>query len=146
MMYTIGQVAKMYNLAPSTLRYYDKEGLFVNINRTSGIRKFSQSDVETLRMIECLKKTGMEIKEIKTFMQLCAMGSSTFPQRKKLFEERKKAVEADIEKLQKVLAMVEFKCWYYDKAIQDGTDEEVKAMLPDKLPKDIQQLYDVSHK
>ena len=31
-MYTIGQVAEMFGLPISTLRYYDKQGLFPNMN------------------------------------------------------------------------------------------------------------------
>ena len=58
-MYSIGQVSEMFNLPISTLRYYDKEGLFPEINRVSGIRKFSDKELETLRVIECLKKSGL---------------------------------------------------------------------------------------
>lgn len=58
-MYTIGQISKMFDLPVSTLRYYDKEGLFPNMERTSGIRKFSESEIEALHVIECLKKTGI---------------------------------------------------------------------------------------
>ena len=52
-MYTIGQVSEMFNLPVSTLRYYDKEGLFPELNRTSGIRQFSENEIEALRVIEC---------------------------------------------------------------------------------------------
>jgi DNA-binding transcriptional MerR regulator len=52
-MYTIGQISKMFNLPVSTLRYYDKEGLFPDIQRVSSIRKFSDSELEALRVIEC---------------------------------------------------------------------------------------------
>ena len=47
--------------------------------------------------------------------------------------------------LEKTLAMLEFKCWYYEKAIADGTEENITAMLPDKLPADIQKFYDKAH-
>lgn len=57
----------------------------------------------------------------------------------------KSAVEAEIQNLQKALSLLEFKCWYYQKAIEDGTEENIQAMLPDKLPSDIQKLYDASH-
>lgn len=40
-MYSIGQVSEMFDLPISTIRYYDKEGLFPEIKRESGIRKFS---------------------------------------------------------------------------------------------------------
>ena len=64
MEYTIGEVSKMFGLSISTLRYYDKEGLFPNIERKSGIRKFSEKEIDSLKIIECLKKSGLEIKEI----------------------------------------------------------------------------------
>jgi len=67
-MYSIGQVAEMFGMPISTLRYYDKQGLFPNMERVSGIRKFSEAKIEALRVIECLKKAGMEIRDIKQFM------------------------------------------------------------------------------
>ena len=101
-MYTIGQVAKLVHLPISTIRYYDKEGLFPTLERTSGIRKFSEKELDALRMIECLKKSGLKIKEIKLFMEWCAQGSSTYEKRLELFLHQRKAVEEKIEKLEKV--------------------------------------------
>ena len=143
--YTIGQVSDMFDLAPSALRFYDKEGLFFDIPRSSGIRKFSDKEIETLRMIECLKKSGLQIQDIKKFMQWCREGAKTYPQRKALFEERKNAVEQEIEKLNKTLAMLDFKCWYYDTAMADGNEDGINALLPNNLPEDVQKLYDYAH-
>ena len=47
-MYTIGEVSEMFGLPVSTLRYYDKQGLFPEITRVSGIRKFSERELESL--------------------------------------------------------------------------------------------------
>ena len=49
-MYTIGQVSEMFGLPISTLRYYDKQGLFPEMERVSGIRKFSDTELEALRV------------------------------------------------------------------------------------------------
>lgn len=144
-MYTIGQVSEMFQLPVSTLRYYDKEGLFPHMTRVSGIRKFSDTEIECLRMIECLKKTGMEIKEIKQFMTWCAEGPSTYAQRKELFENRRDSLEKDMLELQKNMAMIQFKCWYYEQAMKDGNEDKLHQMLPDHLPADIQKLYDLAH-
>ena len=89
MYYSIGRVSEMFGLPVSTLRYYDKEGLFPNMERVSGIRKFSDKELETLRVIECLKKSGLEIKDIKQFMEWCSQGSSTYSKRRELFERQK---------------------------------------------------------
>ena len=144
-MYTIGQVAEMFGLPISTLRYYDKQGLFPNMERLSGIRRFSETEIEALRVIECLKKAGMEIKDIKQFMDWCAQGSETYPQRHALFVQQAERVEAEIASLQKSLDMIRFKCWFYEQLMRDGDEARVRAMLPDHLPADIQKIYDHAH-
>lgn len=145
-MFTIGQVSEMFGLPISTLRYYDKQGLFPKMQRVSGIRKFSDSEIEALKIIECLKKSGLEIKDIKQFMNWCIEGSSTYPQRKELFEKQRQTVEAEIEHLNKVLDMLKFKCWYYEQAIQNGDEEKLRTMIPDNLPKKIKKHYINAHK
>ncbi|MFQ8957698.1 MAG: MerR family transcriptional regulator [Eubacterium sp.] len=125
-MFTIGQVSEMFDLPVSTLRYYDKEGLFPELNRTSGIRQFTEKEVEALRVIECLKKTGLQIKDIKLFMSWCMEGSSTYTKRKELFENQKKQVEKEINELNQTLDMLNFKCWYYSEVIKDGNEDRVK--------------------
>jgi len=143
-LYTIGQIAEMFGLPISTLRYYDKEGLFPDMQRQSGIRQFSDREVDALRVIECLKASGLEIRDIKRFMQWCTEGPATYPQRKALFEARKAAVEAELERLNHILDMLKYKCWYYAKACEDGNEDGIQAMLPDHLPAEIQKLYDSS--
>lgn len=145
-MYTIGQVSEIFGLPISTLRYYDKEGLFPGIQRTSGIRKFDEKEMEALRVIECLKKSGMEIKDIKLFMEWCAKGSETYPQRRELFLKQKENVEAEIKHMNKVLDMLTFKCWYYEEAIKDGNEEHLSSMKPEDMPKDIRQAYENAHR
>lgn len=145
-MYTIGQVSEMFDLPVSTLRYYDKEGLFPELNRTSGIRQFTEKEIETLRVIECLKKTGLQIKDIKLFMSWCMEGSSTYLKRKELFENQKKQVEKEINELSKTLDMLNFKCWYYSEAIKDGNEDRIKSMIPDELPNSVKSAYMNSHK
>lgn len=144
-MYTIGQVSEMYNLPISTLRYYDKEGFFPNLMRKGNIRYFSDVELEAIRIIECLKQSGLEIKEIKQFFQWVVEGPSSYEKRKELFETRKATVEDEIKAMEKPLALLKFKCWYYETAIKDGNEDGINAMLPDKLPEEIQKLYDISH-
>ena len=144
-MYTIGQVSEMFNIPVSTLRYYDKEGLFPSLERSSGIRRFGEKEIEALRIIECLKKTGMEIKDIKQFMEWCAEGSSTYTLRKDFFLRRKEIVEEEIRKMNRVLDMIDFKCWYYEQAIKDGNEDRLNQMIPDNLPEEIKDVYARAH-
>ena len=144
-MYTISQVSAMFSLPVSTLRYYDKEGFFPNLMRKGNIRYFSDVELEAIRIIECLKQSGLEIKEIKQFFQWVVEGPSSYEKRKELFETRKATVEDEIKAMEKTLALLKFKCWYYETAIKDGNEDGINAMLPDKLPEEIQKLYDISH-
>lgn len=144
-MYTIGQVAEMFDLPISTLRYYDKQGLFPQLIRESGIRKFSENEIEALRVIEFLKKSGLEIKDIKLFMDWCAEGPATYSDRFQLIRNQKERVEAEIKQLHNTLDMLKFKCWYYSKAMEDGNEDTAKASIPDGLPEDIRVAYDNSH-
>lgn len=140
-MYTIGQVSEMFGLPASTLRYYDKEGLFPDIKRESGIRRFDDREIETLRVIECLKKSGLEIKDIKQFMQWCTEGSATYAKRKELFIQQKKEVEAQMERLRQVMDMLEYKCWYYDVAIADGNEKRLASMKPEDVPENVRKTF-----
>ena len=144
-MYTIGQVSQMFGLPISTLRYYDKQGLFPNMERVSGIRKFSDSEMEALRVIECLKKSGLEIKDIKQFMDWCVEGTSTYPQRKALLEKQRKRLEEELIHMNKVLDTLKFKCWYYEQAMRDGGEDQVQSMIPDGLPGDVRKAYENAH-
>ena len=144
-MYSIGQVAEMFDLPISTLRYYDKQGLFPNMERVSGIRKFSETEIEALRVIECLKKSGLEIKDIKQFMDWCVEGASTYPQRRELFLHQKTAVEAEIERMNRVLDMLRFKCWYYEQAIRDGNEDRLSRLQPEEMPEEIRRAYEHAH-
>ena len=145
-MYTIGQVAEMFGLPISTLRYYDKQGLFPNMERVSGIRRFSEQEIEALRVIECLKKAGMEIRDIKQFIDWCKEGPATYPQRKELFETQKAHMEEEITRMNCTLDMLKFKCWYYEQAIKDGSEDRLKALIPDHLPDGIRKAYENAHR
>lgn len=144
-MYTIGEISEMFDIPISTLRYYDKEGLFPGMQRNSGIRQFGEKEVEALRVIDCLKRSGMEIRDIKTFMDWCAKGDSTLPQRLELFHAQKEIVKEEMARLERTLAMIEYKCWYYETACKDGSEDTVRNMIPDKLPHKVQELYNKAH-
>ena len=91
MVYTISETAKRLNIAASTLRYYDKEGLLPFVERSNGgIRIFKDEDFEWLGIVECLKKTGMPIKEIKEFVDWCVAGDATIDQDWHLLRRNKK--------------------------------------------------------
>ncbi len=137
MLYTVGEISKKFSIAPSTLRYYDKEGLLPFVERSkSGIRMFKDSDLEWISIIECLKKTGMPIKEIKKFVDWCIEGDSTIEQRLELIDRRKESVLEQIEQLKQTLDTLNYKHWYYETAKKAGTCNVHKTLKNEDIPKE----------
>lgn len=137
MLYTVGEMAKKLNVAPSTLRYYDKEGLLPFVERSGGgIRMFKDEDFEYLSIIECLKKAGMAIKDIKSFIDWCIEGDSTIEQRLTLIDKQRESVLAQIEQMQETLNMLEYKKWYYETAKAAGTCAVHSSMEEKDIPKE----------
>lgn len=141
MPYTIGEAAARMHLSAPTLRYYDKEGLLPFVDRSeSGIRVFKESDFEWLRLIECLKATGMPIRDIKQFIDWCLEGDATLPQRRDMFYERRRAILKQMETLQAALDVIDYKCWYYDTAAKAGSATPLQNLTLEDMPEDIRKL------
>ena len=122
MFYTIGEMAQKLDVAPSTLRYYDKEGLLPFVERSSGgIRMFKDEDMEWLRMLGCLKKAGMPLKEIRDFMECSRQGDATIGRRLELIEKQRQSVLDQQRQLEETLLMLDYKRWYYRTAQAAGT-------------------------
>lgn len=135
MFYTIGEMARRLNVAPSTLRYYDKEGLLPFVERSSGGRRmFKEEDMEWLRLLGCLKKAGMPLKEIRSFMELSRQGDSTISRRLDLIEKQRQSVLERQKQLEETLLTLDYKRWYYQTALEAGTCAVHDTLSPDQIP------------
>ena len=122
MRYSIGDVAEEMNLPTSTLRYYDRKGLLPFVDRDSaGRRSFKDNDLNFLQVIECMKKCGMTITEIRHFIDLCMQGDVTLMGRYELLEKDKG------EKL------TSSKRYVFPKMNSGGISEQIEAVLLKKL-------------
>lgn len=141
MLYTIGEMAKKLHVAPSTLRYYDKQGLLPFVERSKGgIRMFSEEDFSVLSVIECLKKTGMSLKDIKTFIEWCMEGDSTIEQRLMLIERQREAVLTQMAQIQDTLDTLSYKKWYYETALDAGTCSIHDTLKPEDIPEEYRAI------
>lgn len=141
MIYTVGEMAKKIGVAPSTLRYYDKEGLLPFVERSSGgIRVFKEADYEWLKVIECLKKTGMPLKDIKTFIEMAMQGDSTIDERLELIKKQRDDVSRQMQELQETMDTLNFKCWYYETAKAAGTTAVPREMKLEELPEEFREI------
>ena len=135
MAYTVGEMANIMGVPASTLRYYDKEGLLPFVERTSGgIRMFKEQDYEWMKIIECMKRAGMPIKDIRDYIELALEGDATIHERLQLFQNQKRLVQEQMKSLQHTLDVLDYKCWYYETAESAGTTDVFKNISEDKIP------------
>ena len=133
--YTIKEAAQIMGIPATTLRYYDRQGLLPFVERKqSGYRVFSDNDIMLLRVIDCLKRSGMELKDIRQFTEWLREGDASLEKRYQMFLERKEAVEQQMAEMQKTLDMINHKCWYYKTAIEAGTEAIHFKDQSDQLP------------
>lgn len=141
MFYTIGEMARKLNVAPSTLRYYDKEGLLPFVERSSGgIRMFKDEDMEWLRLLGCLKKAGMPLKEIRSFLDWSRQGDATISHRLELLERQRQSVLEQQKQLEDTLLMLDYKRWYYQTAQEAGTCAVHDSLTPEQVPEQFRAL------
>ena len=118
-MYTIREVSEKTGLSPHTLRYYEKEGLLSDVERSSGgFRQYTDEDLEALGLICCLKNTGMSLQEITRFVELTRGGDQTLKGRVELLRVHRENVLARMEQMQKYLDKVTWKLNYYSERLK----------------------------
>ncbi len=135
MTYSIAEAAKMAGVAPSTLRYYDKEGLLPQVKRLEGgARTFTEQDMEWLHTIGYLKQAGLTIKDIRRYTELAQQGDATIAARRDLIFERREALKAELASMERTLDFITYKCWYYDEAVKRGSERAVKQLADREVP------------
>ena len=84
--YTVKQVAEMMEMSAYTIRYYENAGLIPDVDRSGGnARMFSDYTLGWLRLVHCLRMTGLPIEGVKHYIDLCQEGDSTIPERAEKF-------------------------------------------------------------
>lgn len=141
MTYSIGEISQRLGIATSALRYYEKEGLLPFVERTdSGIRQFTDIDLEWLIIIDSLKKTGMPLKEIRDFVTMFEEGKSTNKRRLEIVQRHKEVIKKQVEELNEILQVLDFKEEYYRKAYEEDETASPKSLKMEELPPAFQAI------
>ena len=133
MTYTPAKAAEKIGISAHTLRFYNKEGLLPNVGRDEhGNRRFTDNDLQWLSLLQCLKNTGVSLKDIKRFAECTTIGDDTIDERLALFESQTENVKCQIAELKRYLNLLKYKLAFYQKAKALGSVEAVN--LP-QIPK-----------
>ena len=141
MSYSIGEISQRLDIAPSALRYYEKEGLLPFVERSdSGIRQFTDIDLEWLIIIDSLKRTGMPLKEIKDFVKMFEERDTTIARRLEIVRRHREVIQQQVAKLNEIILALDFKEQYYQQALDEGQTMDLPDLTMKQLPLELQAI------
>ena len=121
-MYSMKEACTLTNMSYENLKFYCNEGLVPNVKRDSrNYRIFDDHDIKWIQSLNCLKRCGMSIAEMKEYLALCMEGEGTIPERKMILAEKKETLLQSIAELQKSVAYIDWKQDFYDDVLSGKT-------------------------
>lgn len=133
MIFTIGQVAKMYDISHDTLRYYDKIGLLKpNVKKDNGYRYYSIREIELLEIILIAKQLEIPIKTIKTIVE--KEDESAYAN---LFEKHEKLIEEKIKYLNSLKVKVKRSRDITKEMSEFKNKESIKKLKTEYIDKEV---------
>ena len=75
-MYRIGELAKLADVTPDTIRYYEKQQMMDHDIRTEGgFRLYSDNDLQRLRFIRYARQLGFTLEAIRNYCRSASIRS-----------------------------------------------------------------------
>ena len=101
-MYRIGELAKLANVTPDTIRYYEKQQMIDHEVRTEGgFRLYTDNDLQRLRFIRYARQLGFTLDSIRELLSIRIDPERyTCQESKSIVQARLDEVEARIQELQ----------------------------------------------
>lgn len=128
-MYTIKEVAEKMNVSEHTLRFWAKSGLFPFVERDeNNIRRFSESDLNWVKIVKCLRSVGTENKAVKKYIELCIAGDSTIRERYEIIKATKLKAEEQMAELKRQIEVLNYKESYYRDLIKNNLNDSWNPM------------------
>lgn len=128
-MFTPKGVCEEVGISYETLKFYCKEGLVPNVKRDkNNYRIFDEKNIAWLKGLQCLKKCGMSIKDMKLYMNYCMEGPSTIPERKEMLNKLNESLVKKINDLNECIDFIENKQAFYDDVL-DGKIKYISNLI-----------------
>lgn len=124
-MYTVKEVSKLLGLTDHTVRYYTDKGLIPSVQRDkNNNRLFGEKAVNWLIGVKYLKQCGMSVEDIKIYVDLCLVGTSTIHQRYEIILKQKEIAKKQLEEAIKMVEYMEEKSNHYLDIINGSTPDD----------------------
>lgn len=140
--FTIQQAAMQTGITQDTIRYYEKIALLPKAKRKdNGHRFYQQEDIETIHLINCLKKTGMPLEEIKPFLEVKTDADpAEYPELVELLRNHRQTIVSQINSLQQVVDFIDVKLEegnYRGKCSSNREESIIKIKTEEDKPKSV---------
>ncbi|MFA1821005.1 MerR family transcriptional regulator [Virgibacillus oceani] len=100
-MMTVKEVAEQVSISPSTIRYYDNQGLLPFVRRDkNGYRVFKENELFWLELIRYMRKTGMPVKALQRIVHLQLKGNETLTDQIQIIEEHQERLRKQIKEIE----------------------------------------------
>jgi len=101
-MYRIGEIAKLADVTPDTIRYYEKQQMMDHGARTEGgFRLYTDHDLKRLKFIRHARQLGFTLESIRELLSIRVDPEHhTCQESKSIVQARLSEVEARIEEMQ----------------------------------------------
>jgi DNA-binding transcriptional MerR regulator len=111
--WTISQVAEKSGLSAHTLRWYERIGLLDRIERgPDGRRRFSDTDLDWLVLLNNLRTTGMSVRDMQRYAELVRSGGGE-AERMALLEQHRELVLQSLAQQEECLRVLDRKIKTY---------------------------------
>lgn len=128
-MFTPKEICDEVGISYETLKFYCNEGLVPNVKRDkNNYRIFDEKNIAWLKGLQCLKKCGMSIKDMKLYMNYCIEGPSTIPERKEMLNKLNESLVKRINDLNECIDFIENKQAFYDDVL-DGKIKYISNLI-----------------
>lgn len=115
---TIAEAAEVSGVSAHTLRYYERAGLLGDVGRaTSGHRRYGEDDLAWIHTIQCLRATGMPIRDIRRYAELARSRDDNLEARLALLQQHRTAVQAQLDEVRGHMAFIDRKIATYKERI-----------------------------
>ena len=111
---TISDAARVTGLSAHTLRYYERAGLMMEVDRAeSSHRRYTDADLGWIELITKLRATGMPIRKVREYADLVRAGAGNEAQRLALLQEHRAEVQAHLDETRRNLEAIDRKIDFY---------------------------------
>ncbi|MBO0843725.1 MAG: MerR family transcriptional regulator [Nocardioides sp.] len=132
---TIAEAAERTGLTAHTLRYYERDGLMLDVGRdVAGHRRFSERDLGWIELITKLRRTGMAIRDVRRYAEMVRAGEGNEAERLALLRAHRDGVRARLAETAEQLEAIELKVDFYAAAVGEfDPDAELMGDSSDRL-------------